>query len=81
MHYQGSVARPLQNYNGRLVHRCMCRDFLGDRERAELGINRCPWKDRDRWGFNRQQYSLEWYDRTHKYEEPKEQPLTEWASF
>ena len=81
VHYQGSVARPIQPYNGRLVHRCMCRDFLGDRDRAKLGTNRCPWKDRDQWGFNRQQYSLEWYDRTHKYEEPSEQPLTEWASF
>ena len=81
VHNQGSVARPIQPYNGRLVHRCMCRDFLGDRERAKLGTNRCPWKDRDQWGFSRQEYSLEWYDRTHPYDDPSEQPLTEWASF
>ena len=31
------VARPLQAYNDRLVHRCMCRDFLGDEARKEYG--------------------------------------------
>ena len=75
------VARPLQPYSGRLVHRCMCRDFLGDETRKAYGANRCAWTDREKFGFDRDQYSLEWYEKTHKYEDPNEQPLTDWASF
>ena len=75
------VARPLQSYNDRLVHRCMCRDFLGDESRKEYGSNRCAWVDRDKFGFDREQYSSEWYEETHKYDDPNEQPMTSWASF
>ena len=58
-----------------------CRDFLGDETRKEYGSNRCAWVDRDKFGFDRDQYTLEWYESTHKYEDPNEQPLTDWASF
>ena len=75
------VARPLQAYNDRLVHRCMCRDFLGDEARKEYGSNRCDWVDRDKFGFDREQYSSEWYEETHKYDDPSDQPMTSWASF
>ena len=78
-HYDGSVARPLQPYNGRLVHRCMCRDFLGDREGKKLGLQRCPWKDRDQWGFDRNIYTKAWYDRTHAYETPAHQSCQVWG--
>ena len=75
------VARPLQSYSGRLVHRCMCRDFLGDETRKEYGENRCRWVDREKFGFDPDQYSSMWYEKTHKYDDPNEQPLTDWASF
>ena len=75
------VARPLQSYSGRLVHRCMCRDFLGDETRKAYGANRCAWVDRDKFGFDREQYTYEWYEKTHKYDDPSEQPATDWASF
>ena len=78
-HYEGSVARPLQPYNGRLVHRCMCRDYLGDKEGKKLGLQRCPWKDRDQWGFNRNVYTKEWYDRTHAYQNPDHQLCKVWG--
>ena len=78
-HYEGSVARPLQPYNGRLVHRCMCRDYLGDKEGKKLGLQRCPWKERDQWGFERDVFSREWYDRTHKYENPDHQLCGVWG--
>ena len=58
------VARPLQSYSGRLVHRCMCRDFLGDETRKEYGENRCRWVDREKFGFDPDQYSSDWYEKT-----------------
>ena len=64
-HYEGSVARPLQPLRGRDVHRCMCRDFIGDKQRKEYENNRCEWRDRDKFGFDKDIYTQEWYDSTH----------------
>ena len=33
VHYNGSVARPIQSSLGREVHKCMCRDYLGNGHR------------------------------------------------
>ena len=83
VHHDGSVARPVQPYAGRLVHRCMCHDFINDQLREEYGQNRCKWVDREFFGFSRDQYSKEWYERTHMYDNPTQQPLfdPDWTSF
>mmetsp|Transcript_17012 Transcript_17012/g.33979 ORF Transcript_17012/g.33979 Transcript_17012/m.33979 type:complete len:752 (+) Transcript_17012:277-2532(+) len=41
VHHNGSVARPIQPSLGRTVHKCMCRDFLGNGHRKWYGRNRC----------------------------------------
>lgn len=41
VHHNGSVARPIQPNLGRIVHKCMCRDFLGNGYRKWYGRNRC----------------------------------------
>jgi len=72
------VARPLQPYNGRMVHRCMCRDFIADKQRKQLKVQRCNWKDRDQWGFDKNTFTQEWYTRTHQYETPDHQKCAVW---
>ena len=72
-HYEGSVARPPQPYESRLVHRCMCRDFIGDAQRKRLGKQRCDWRERDAFGFDRMNYNAAWYDRTHRFYDPSNQ--------
>ena len=74
--YQQSVARPLQPYRDRMVHRCMCRDFIDDRVRDSYGNNRCEWDERDQFGFPKDVYTTEWYRNTHKYEDARDQPST-----
>ena len=61
------VARPLQNYNGRELYQCTCRDFIPDDMRQEYGLNRCLWSDRAEFGFDRATYTQEWYAETHPY--------------
>mmetsp|Transcript_55382 Transcript_55382/g.165980 ORF Transcript_55382/g.165980 Transcript_55382/m.165980 type:complete len:766 (-) Transcript_55382:602-2899(-) len=76
-HFDGSVARPIQPYRGRELHRCMCRDFIDDKTRKSYGMNRCEWRDRDEFGFDKDIYTQEWYDMTHpKTEEPTRAPRT-----
>jgi len=62
------VARPIQNYEGRDVYQCMCRDFIADKDRDEYGENRCLWTERDQFGFNKDKYTQDWYRSHHKYE-------------
>ena len=65
VHYDNSVARPLQPHRGRNVHRCMCRDFIADNMRDKYRNNRCDWDERDEFGFPKDQYTTEWYRDTH----------------
>ena len=65
VHWDHSVARPVQPRRGRDVHRCMCRDYIADDLRDKYGSNRCEWKDRDTFGFNKDMYTKEWYETTH----------------
>ena len=77
--YEGSVARPPQPYESRLVHRCMCRDFIGDAQRKRLGKQRCDWRERDAFGFDRMNYNAAWYDRTHRFYDPTNQNCDIWG--
>mmetsp|Transcript_15452 Transcript_15452/g.31260 ORF Transcript_15452/g.31260 Transcript_15452/m.31260 type:complete len:187 (-) Transcript_15452:155-715(-) len=74
-HYEGSVARPLQPYNGRMVHRCMCRDFFSDEQRRKknLDARRCEEDNQEEFGFSRDVFTDEWFERTHRWSTPAHQ--------
>ena len=64
-HFHGSVARPIQPYNGRLVHRCTCVNFMTDKFKKKTGDGECGRDDQDKYGFDSDVYTKEWY-RDHK---------------
>ena len=64
---ENGVARPTQPLNGRALYQCMCRDFITDKDRQWYGENRCKWTERDQFGFDKEKYTYEWYQSTHKY--------------
>mmetsp|Transcript_4368 Transcript_4368/g.12214 ORF Transcript_4368/g.12214 Transcript_4368/m.12214 type:complete len:235 (-) Transcript_4368:68-772(-) len=41
VHFEGSVARPVQPLRGRELYKCSCRDFISDYDRKWYGRNRC----------------------------------------
>jgi len=64
---ENGVARPIQPLNNRPLYQCMCRDFIGDKDREWYGENRCQWNERDQFGFDKEKYTQEWYRATHPY--------------
>jgi len=58
VHSHGSVARPIQPNKGRAVHKCMCRDYLGNGHRRWYGRNRC-WEG-DEHVFHEQDSEGNW---------------------
>ena len=58
IHSNGSVARPIQPNKGRAVHKCMCRDYLGNGHRKWYGRNRC-WEG-DEHVFHEQDSEGNW---------------------
>jgi len=64
---ENGVARPLQPLNDRPLYQCMCRDFIGDKDRQWYKENRCKWTERDQFGFDKEKYTQDWYRATHPY--------------
>ena len=72
-HFHGSVARPLQPYNGRMVHRCTCVNFMTDKFKKKTGDGECDREDQDKYGFDSDVYTKEWYREHKQYDTPAHQ--------
>lgn len=72
-HFEGSVARPLQPYNGRMVHRCTCVNFMTDKFKKKTGDGECDRDDQDEYGFAPDIYTRDWYRAHNLYDTPAHQ--------